>query len=236
MLVELCLNFWFTEVRSSKLALQEQIFIYIKNFYIWLIPLELSLNNKRLASRFSFLMKYIWKVLLTAVSLLCCECSGYVSEVRRKNWKLCWPFTLGDEQNKSEEQKTLLPPLDAPKFRWWSCQSCLQEMSSIGTAKDNVAGFNSCIGSKSSSTCSQIPSLCDSVMPFPDDQQTPKPNEVVKRKSDVYTSTDANKNIHQLSSCSEKKEVLVSEANTTIIGIYNLRASSVSLSIIVAIF
>ncbi|XP_024023847.1 protein EMBRYONIC FLOWER 1 [Morus notabilis] len=143
---------------------------------------------------------------------------GYVSEVRRKNWKLCWPFTLGDEQNKSEEQKTLLPPLDAPKFRWWSCQSCLQEMSSRGTAKDNVAGFNSCIGSKSSSTCSQIPSLCDSVMPFPDDQQTPKPNEVEKRKSDVYTSTDANRNIHQLSSCSDKKEVLVSEAHTTIIG------------------
>lgn len=143
---------------------------------------------------------------------------GYVSGIRTKNWKLCWPFALGDEDITSEKQKSLLPPLDAPKFRWWACQSCMQKFSSTGTAKDYGTGFNSCIASNSGGICSHMPSLCDSPTPVPDVQQTPKPNEVEKRQSYVYTSTDANRNTHQPSLCSDKKEMLATEAHTTTIG------------------
>lgn len=95
----------------------------------------------------------------------------------------------------------------------------MQEYSSTGTAKDCGTGFNSCIGSNSGGICSHMPSLCDSPTPVPDVEQTPKPNEVEKRQSYVYTSTDANRNTYQPSLCSDKKEMLATEAHTTTIGI-----------------
>lgn len=60
---------------------------------------------------------------------------GYVAEIRKKDWKRCYPFSLEGDQTESEEQTSFLPPLDVPKFRWWRCQNCLREVASKGAAK-----------------------------------------------------------------------------------------------------
>ncbi|XP_060169393.1 protein EMBRYONIC FLOWER 1-like isoform X1 [Lycium barbarum] len=53
---------------------------------------------------------------------------GYVAEMRKKDRKICSPFTsISDDRSISEEQ---LPPLSVPKSRWWRCKNCIHE---IGT-------------------------------------------------------------------------------------------------------
>ncbi|PON37261.1 Protein EMBRYONIC FLOWER [Parasponia andersonii] len=142
---------------------------------------------------------------------------GYVSEVRRQNWKLCWPFALDDENNKFEEQTSSLPPLIAPRFRWWSCQSCLQEISSKGSPiKDCVSSYPN--GSQSNDPFSQMPSLSNPAMHLPDIQQAPTANVVEKTKFDLNTSTEVNRDVDQLPLCSDKKEVLVADAHTGVMG------------------
>ena len=51
---------------------------------------------------------------------------GYVSEVRKKDPKLCYPFTLKDS---IDPLCIELPPMVVPKFRWWQCVSCVPEAS-----------------------------------------------------------------------------------------------------------
>ncbi|XP_010668151.1 protein EMBRYONIC FLOWER 1 isoform X2 [Beta vulgaris subsp. vulgaris] len=51
---------------------------------------------------------------------------GYVSEVRKKDPKICYPFPLKDA---SEPLSIELPPMVVPKFRWWQCISCVPEAS-----------------------------------------------------------------------------------------------------------
>ncbi|XP_048133334.1 protein EMBRYONIC FLOWER 1 isoform X2 [Rhodamnia argentea] len=50
----------------------------------------------------------------------------YVSGMRQKESKLCWPFKL--EKDTLEVPKDMLPPLDVPKFRWWKCQTCIPDI------------------------------------------------------------------------------------------------------------
>ncbi|KAI9097619.1 hypothetical protein K1719_025390 [Acacia pycnantha] len=79
---------------------------------------------------------------------------GYVSEIRKKDWKLCWPFPLQDNHSESEDQPYLLPPLDVPKFRQCCCQICQQEIAAECSDKDNQGEFHSCCtGCKSASNC-----------------------------------------------------------------------------------
>ncbi|MCD7447828.1 hypothetical protein HAX54_035306 [Datura stramonium] len=47
---------------------------------------------------------------------------GYVADMRSKDMKICSPF---GSSRKIEEK---LPPLDVPKFKWWRCDKCLQEI------------------------------------------------------------------------------------------------------------
>lgn len=61
---------------------------------------------------------------------------GYVSEVRKRDWKRCWPFALNGNHDNSDGQTSNLPPLTVPKFRWWQCQNCHQEITADGTASD----------------------------------------------------------------------------------------------------
>ena len=45
---------------------------------------------------------------------------------RNQNVRVCAPFARdSDDEVKLREQ---LPPLDVPKFRWWRCQSCVQDI------------------------------------------------------------------------------------------------------------
>ncbi|XP_021745467.1 protein EMBRYONIC FLOWER 1-like isoform X2 [Chenopodium quinoa] len=49
---------------------------------------------------------------------------GYVSEVRKRDPKLCYPFSLKDS---TEPLSMELPPMIVPKFKWWKCVSCVPE-------------------------------------------------------------------------------------------------------------
>ncbi|KAK9689127.1 hypothetical protein RND81_09G037000 [Saponaria officinalis] len=52
---------------------------------------------------------------------------GYVSEVRKKDPKLCYPFTVND----TTDPRLELPPMVVPNFRWWRCVSCVPEAKTI---------------------------------------------------------------------------------------------------------
>ncbi|XP_047340968.1 protein EMBRYONIC FLOWER 1-like [Impatiens glandulifera] len=62
---------------------------------------------------------------------------GYVAEMRKKDVKTCFPFPVDCNHDKLNElANKILPPLHAPKFRWWRCQNCLQGIGAKGTAEE----------------------------------------------------------------------------------------------------
>lgn len=149
-------------------------------------------------------------------------CSGYVSEVRKKNWKLCWPFELDDEQSKLKEQTSLLPPLTSPKFRYWSCKCCVEKFGCTGIEKDHGTRSNNCDNtvSKSKSDCCHIPSPCSTTMPLPNAHQALKTNLVEERKDGVCTSTDGDsKHIHQ-----DKKALVAAQMHNSFTGTFSMRS------------
>ncbi|XLS75648.1 hypothetical protein HN51_032513 [Arachis hypogaea] len=74
---------------------------------------------------------------------------GYVSEIRKKDWKKCWPFPV----NESEKNPSL-PPLDVPTYRCFGCESCHQESVTKDMDKDGQTDFNCCSSScKSDTNC-----------------------------------------------------------------------------------
>lgn len=143
------------------------------------------------------------------------EFSGYVSEIRKKDWKICCPFSLEVDQTESEEQTSFLPPLEVPKFRWWHCQNCLNKVAARAAAKDYGKLFNSC-GTKcgSNSNCSHVASAA---MLLPGFQQAPKP--VLGGKTSVVANTSTKpSNDNHLLLCSDKKQKKVEVVHGTIIG------------------
>ncbi|MCD7469519.1 hypothetical protein HAX54_008620 [Datura stramonium] len=58
---------------------------------------------------------------------------GYVADMRKKDWKICSPFTSTSDHCISEEQ---LLPLDVPKFRWWRCKNCIQEVGTESAGEE----------------------------------------------------------------------------------------------------
>ncbi|XP_074310983.1 uncharacterized protein LOC141646892 [Silene latifolia] len=48
---------------------------------------------------------------------------GYVSEVRKRDPKLCYPFPLNESIDPAKE----LPPMTIPESRWWRCSGCVPE-------------------------------------------------------------------------------------------------------------
>ncbi|KAH9624182.1 hypothetical protein KSS87_000548 [Heliosperma pusillum] len=48
---------------------------------------------------------------------------GYVSEVRKRDPKLCYPFPLNESIDPANE----LPPMTIPESRWWRCSGCVPE-------------------------------------------------------------------------------------------------------------
>ncbi|KHN18188.1 Protein EMBRYONIC FLOWER 1 [Glycine soja] len=74
---------------------------------------------------------------------------GYVSEMRRKDWKNCWPFP----EHESDKQPTFLP-LDVPKYRCLHCQNSAQEVAAKDIQRDDQADFDCCsTGCRSGSNC-----------------------------------------------------------------------------------
>ncbi|KAF5456502.1 hypothetical protein F2P56_025977 [Juglans regia] len=139
---------------------------------------------------------------------------GYVSEIRKKDWKICCPFSLEVDQTESEEQTSFLPHLEVPKFRWWHCQNCLNKVAARAAAKDYGTLFN-CCGTKcgSNSNCSHVASAA---MLLPGFQQAPKP--VLGETTSVVANTSTIlSNDNQLLLCSDKKQKKVEVAHGTII-------------------
>lgn len=58
---------------------------------------------------------------------------GYVAEMRNKDVKLCAPFPLDGNLTNMREQ---LEPLYVAKFRWWRCQSCVQQIGAASASRD----------------------------------------------------------------------------------------------------
>ncbi|XVE71038.1 hypothetical protein DITRI_Ditri10aG0118000 [Diplodiscus trichospermus] len=111
---------------------------------------------------------------------------GYASEMRKRDWKKCWPFALDGGQNISEEQNCKLPPLLVPKFRWWCCQNCLQEIGAKGCINGERTVADSSSKVKSFGSCPNVSSHGDAVTWLSDLQQVGKIN-VESRKHDADT-------------------------------------------------
>ncbi|XP_058785170.1 protein EMBRYONIC FLOWER 1 [Vicia villosa] len=97
----------------------------------------------------------------------------YVSEVRKKDWKLCWPFPIDE----SEKQPSF-PPLDVPKHR---CPNSQKENAAQDIPKDNQADYNRCItGCRSDTNCSNAALK-------PCIQKDPMSSIIVRRDIDLNT-------------------------------------------------
>lgn len=55
--------------------------------------------------------------------------------MRTKDVRICAPFSrIGDDETKLRKQ---LAPLHVPKFRWWCCQSCVQDASASSSTSQS---------------------------------------------------------------------------------------------------
>lgn len=95
---------------------------------------------------------------------------GYVSKMREKGGNNYLPFTDG---NKEE-----LPPMDVPHFRYWLCQSCLQDYGGGSTSQEvalvsqyGKSMMQPCRTSYSSPNCHGLPI----VLPFGEGTSGHKP-------------------------------------------------------------
>ncbi|CAK8563359.1 unnamed protein product [Lathyrus sativus] len=97
----------------------------------------------------------------------------YVSEVRKKDWKLCCPFPI-DETKKQPS----FPPLDVPKHR---CPNSQKENAAKDIPKDNQADYNCCItGCRPDTNCSNA-----ALKPYI--QKDPMASIIVRRDIDLNT-------------------------------------------------
>ncbi|KAL6296392.1 hypothetical protein ACE6H2_004534 [Prunus campanulata] len=155
---------------------------------------------------------------------------GYVSEIRKKNWKVCWPFDSDGDLNKFDqlEDTSVLPPLKTPNFRFWSCQNCVQETGSKSIPEDHGTDIYCCnIGSDSNKTCAQVHSSVSVLLT--DCQQGPQSKVVEGKRVEAPTSTVGCGNEQHPSSCStDKKEGKDEVRPTTIIANENALEDSVS--------
>lgn len=131
------------------------------------------------------------------------NCSGYVSEIRKKNWKVCWPFDSDGDLNKFDqlEDTSVLPPLKTPNFRFWSCQNCVQETGSKSIPEDHGTDI-----------------YCASVL-LSDCQQGPHSKVVEGKRVEAPTSTvGCGHEQHPSSRSTDKKEGKDEVPPATIIG------------------
>ncbi|XP_050205749.1 protein EMBRYONIC FLOWER 1 isoform X2 [Mercurialis annua] len=118
---------------------------------------------------------------------------GYVSEIRKKNGKMCWPFSSDDDSSKYDEVACKLPSLHVPKFRYWRCHECLREIGAKGTGNDGPI-FTPCIsGFKPKSICSHA-SVIDDVARLVSDLQQAPHLDIIKEKAICGDSNAANLN------------------------------------------
>ncbi|OMO91067.1 hypothetical protein COLO4_18677 [Corchorus olitorius] len=140
---------------------------------------------------------------------------GYVSEIRQKDLNKCWPFTLDGNKNAYEEPNcTKLPPLFVPKFRWWCCENCLQEIGAGSNVNEERTVSSNSSKLKSFSTCPHVSSHSDAATRLLDLQHVGKIN-VESRELNTTSSVNVN-DCHPLFSDNAEKKAEI--ANVPIIG------------------
>lgn len=101
---------------------------------------------------------------------------GYVSEVRKRDPKLCDPFSPYVSREGSTDTKHELPPMVVPKFKWWKCDGCI-----LGVGSSNG------IGNKSQKSTNEVDA------PMPLIEHTSEVDAPRERNTDqASTSTDSN--------------------------------------------
>ncbi|XP_058001785.1 protein EMBRYONIC FLOWER 1 isoform X2 [Hevea brasiliensis] len=117
---------------------------------------------------------------------------GYVSEICKKDWKMCWPFASEGDSNKHDEQACGLPSLHVPKFRYWRCHNCLSDIGAKCIGNDYGPIIKSCGGGlKSNSICFHASILGDVAMLLSGFQQALK-RHILEKKVDANASTVLN--------------------------------------------
>ncbi|KAL2940080.1 Protein EMBRYONIC FLOWER 1 [Bienertia sinuspersici] len=100
---------------------------------------------------------------------------GYVSEVRKKDPKTCYPFPLMDSVEPVE-----LPPMEVPQYRWWQCVGCVPE----------AGGYR---GENSKET-QKAEDIADTPLPLQVVGQSSHANVSRVRNGEASTSIDSNDN------------------------------------------
>ncbi|KAL9400204.1 hypothetical protein Peur_009165 [Populus x canadensis] len=142
---------------------------------------------------------------------------GYVSEIRKRDWKICWPFVSDGDSNNYEEQACLLPPLHVPKFRFWRCQNCVWEVDATANCYGSTALKSCSTGFKSTKVCSHAPILGDDAI-LPSDVQGAANQEIPEgRQADAFASLTSTSKCHHSQSI-DKNEMKTKDENVSNIG------------------
>ncbi|KAJ8432391.1 hypothetical protein Cgig2_009993 [Carnegiea gigantea] len=102
---------------------------------------------------------------------------GYVSEIRKRDPKLCNPFAPYGSHGDFIEPNHELPPMEVPNFRWWQCGGCVPEAAGVssGTGKEGEKPAHKADGGMQNGQASKV-------------------DAPTGRNSEASTSTDSNDN------------------------------------------
>ncbi|XP_048132984.1 uncharacterized protein LOC115754018 isoform X2 [Rhodamnia argentea] len=121
-----------------------------------------------------------------------CKCFSireYVAEMRKKDEKICWPFTSGGNINAIKEQACKLPPLPLQNYQLRRCLNCLKRINVKAGRKETGTVLKCC--SKRclfDGPCSQMWSICEPSKTALDFQETLKLEVTEKREAIPDTS------------------------------------------------
>lgn len=134
-----------------------------------------------------------------------------MSEIRKKDWKLCWPFPLEDSDSESEPSLSP-PPSDVPKC-------CPQEIASEGSHKNDKTDLNCCsAGCRSNRSCSNAALRSDT------HQQVPIPVTFEGKEIDLNNSTNPSSgNDHIVVNNEQEKKV--ADSGISILILIHIRVS-----------
>lgn len=100
---------------------------------------------------------------------------------------MCWPFGSDGQTDKCDE----LPDLHVPKFRWWNCIHCQEELADDNDATNDRENCCSHSRLKPSATCSHVSSPAHTAI-LQSDLQQPKVVKLREGGADATMVIDLN--------------------------------------------
>ncbi|KAF8034855.1 hypothetical protein BT93_C1010 [Corymbia citriodora subsp. variegata] len=139
----------------------------------------------------------------------------YVSEMKRQDEKICWPFTSDGNINVIKEQACKLTPLPLQNSRLWQCLNCLKEVN-IEDGRKETGTIVKCCSKRCllDGPCSQMWSTCEPSKPVLDFQETLKLEVTEKREAIPDTSAFPTKSDCGASLVAEKNGKTDDESDT----------------------